>query len=140
MPGLTDRQPDLRLPEKVIATKYRARQFFVAASAAIAVTAGFMLAAQPAAAAGQPGLSGGASLRLSEIQPGGHPALHIATPVNIVFVGYQPKAVDVHRILGQLPAQGDPIVRTDQAFGLSGTSPDVGLRYDYRYVTRARLR
>jgi hypothetical protein len=64
------------------------------------------------------------------IEPGGHPALHVATPVNLVFVGYQPKAVDVRRILGQLPAQGDPIVR---APGFYGIRQDVGLRYDYRY-------
>jgi hypothetical protein len=112
---------------------YRARHFIVAASAALVVTAGFLLAAQPVAAAGQPGLGAGASLRLSEIQPGGHPALHLTTPVNIVFVGYQPKAVDVRRILSQLPAKGDPVVRTDPAFGLRGTPQDVGLRYDYKY-------
>ncbi len=133
MPRLMDFHRDLKVPGEAIAPKYRARQFFVAASAAVAVTAGFLLAAQPAAAAGPPGLGGGAPLRLSEIQPAGHPALHIATPVNIVFVGYQPKAIDVHRILSQLPAKGDPIVRTDPAFGLPGTAQDVGLRYDYRY-------
>jgi hypothetical protein len=108
----------------------------VAASAAVAVTAGFLLVAQPAAAAGQPGLGGGGPLQLSAIQPGAHSALHIATPVNIVFVGYQPKQVDVGRILSQLPVQGDPIVRTDPSFGLPGTPQDVGLRYDYRYNVR----
>jgi hypothetical protein len=75
----------------------------------------------------------GSPVHFGAIEPGGHPALHIATPVNIVFVGYQPKAIDVHRILSQLPIQGDPIVRTDQSFGIPGTPQDVGLRYDYKY-------
>jgi hypothetical protein len=89
----------------------------------------FGLPAASASAAAQTG----SPLHLGAIQPGGHPALHLATPVNIVFVGYQPKTVDVHRILSQLPVQGDPIVRTDPAFGLPGTPQDVGLGYDYRY-------
>lgn len=104
---------------------YGARRLVLAASAVVAVAAGFVVAALPASAAG--------SVRLSVIDPGGHPVLHVATPVNIVFVGYQAKSVNVGRILGQLPAQGDPIVRTDGAFGLPGVGQDVGLRYDYRY-------
>ena len=56
-----------------------------------------------------------------------------ACPINLVFVGYQPAAVDVARILGRLPSQGDPTVR-ENAFW--GDPQDVGLRYDYRYRVR----
>ena len=88
-----------------------------------------LVASQPAAAAGGRG-------GFSTIEPGRHPALHVEMPVNIVFVGYQPKSINVGRILSQLPAHGDPTVRADPDFGISGTPQDVGLRYDYHYNVR----
>ena len=88
-----------------------------------------LVASQPAAAAGGAG-------GFKTIEPGRHPSLHVAMPVNIVFVGYQPKSIDVDRILDQLPAHGDPTVRADPDFGIPGTPQDVGLRYDYRYNAR----
>jgi hypothetical protein len=59
-----------------------------------------LVASQPAAATGGRGFS--------TIEPGRHPAQHVDMPVNIVFVGYQPKSINVGRILSQLPAHGDP--------------------------------
>ena len=96
------------------------------AAAAAVLTGLVLLPAQPAAA----DAGAGSVVHLATIQPGQHPALHLVTPVNLVFVGYQPGSVDIHRILSQLPAQGDPLVRYPKAFGIT---KDVGLRYDYRY-------
>jgi hypothetical protein len=94
-------------------------------AAAAAVLAGLVvLPAQPATA----GARAGSPIHLVTIQPGQHPALHLVTPVNLVFVGYQPGSVDIHRILGQLPAQGDPLVRDPRFYGIT---KDVGLRYDH---------
>ena len=99
-------------------------------AAAAAVLAGLILPpAQPAAA----GARAGSVVHFATIQPGQHPALHLATPVNLVFVGYQPSTVDLHRILSQLPAHGDPLVRFPNFFGIT---KDVGLRYDYHYSVR----
>ena len=98
-------------------------------SAPLCAVVMLLVASQPAAAAGGRG-------GFSTIEPGRHPALHVDMPVNIVFVGYQPTSINVGRILSQLPAHGDPTVRADPDFGISGTPQDVGLRYDYRYNAR----
>jgi hypothetical protein len=99
-------------------------------AAAAAVLAGLILPpAQPAAA----DAGAGHVVHFATIQPGQHPALHLVTPVNLVFVGYQPGSVDIHRILGLLPAQGDPLVRDPKFYGIT---KDVGLRYDYQYNVR----
>ena len=62
---------------------------------------------------GQPGLGGGNFPSLAAIEPGRHPAVHLSTPVNIVFVGYRSDTVNVGRILSQLPSGADPRVRSD---------------------------
>ena len=117
------------------------RAYGLGAAITAACAALVLLPVQPAAATvrlGQPTTDGGNFPSLSAIEPGRHPALHISTPVNIVFVGYRPDTVDVGRILSQLPSGADPRVRSD-GFGLPGlTGPgqDVGLRYDYRYSVR----
>jgi hypothetical protein len=93
-----------------------------AAATAMLMSAGPATAASPAS-----------QVRLSTIAPGKHAAIQVATPVNIVFVGYQPSAINVRRLLGGLPAHGDPDVRSVSYWG--GTQ-DVGLRYDYSYHVR----
>lgn len=108
----------------------RATRAVTVMTALCALAIGLLLAPEAPADAKPPG---GVASRLSAIQPGRHPALHLVTPVNLVFVGYQPTAVDVPRILSQLPSQGDPTVR-DASF--LNHPQDVGLRYDYRYIVR----
>jgi hypothetical protein len=128
MPNVISQLPGCSL-FKALSTRrnVRIRYMAVAVAAVCAVVVG--LVASPA---GRAGASPG-GVPLQTIQPGQHAVVHITTPVNLVFVGYQPQAIDVHRILSQMPVQGDPIVRTDQAFGLPATAPDVGLRYHYQY-------
>ena len=99
-------------------------------AAAVAVLVGLILPpAQPAVA----DAPAGSVVHFATIQPGQHPALHLITPVNLVFIGYQPGSVNIHRILSQLPAQGDPLVRTPN---FRGITQDVGIRYDYQYNVR----
>ena len=115
------------------------RAYGLGATITAACAALVVLPVQPAAATvrlGQPTTDGGNFPSLFAIEPGRHPALHISTPVNIVFVGYRPDAVDVGRIRRALPSVANPPVRvvSDQ---------DVGLRYDYRYrraLRRPRVR
>lgn len=104
----------------------------VATVCLLACTAAVFVAPVTSARAATPSING-ASIGLATIQPGAHPALTVNTPVNIVFVGYTPASVNVGGILGQLPAEGDPIVRTPAFIGIR---QDVGLRYRYHYRVR----
>jgi hypothetical protein len=101
----------------------------VAAAGAIAIGL-FLVPAQPAAGAAGSSLAS----RLATIQPGQHPVLHVATPVNIVFVGYRPSPADVHHLQNELPAQGDPFVREENFWGTKR-----GHRASYRSRQRPTL-
>jgi hypothetical protein len=99
------------------------------ASACAVLIGLFLVPSQPATAA----TPTGTPVNFATIAPGQHPVLHLVTPVNLVFIGYQPSSVDIRRILSQLPAQGDPLVREPN---FRGIHQDVGIRYDYRYNVR----
>ena len=71
---------------------------------------------------------------LSAIRPGADPLIDIDTPVNVVFVGFGPKDVNVNKILGQMPKNGVPDIYFDAAVG--GHEQNVNIRYDYRYTSR----
>jgi hypothetical protein len=73
------------------------------ASACAVLLGLFLLPVRPATASTQ----SGSPVHFATIQPGQHPSLQLVTPVNLVFIGYQPGSVDMHRILSQLPARGD---------------------------------
>ena len=100
-----------------------------AATAALAIGL-TVLAAGPSTAAAAHAAN---APRLTTIAPGHHPMLTVSIPVNIVFVGYRHDAVDVNRMLGQLPTQAAPVVRTPGFFGIDQS---VGLNYRYSYRTR----
>jgi hypothetical protein len=102
----------------------------VRAAIAFAAAVGLILVPAYSAAAAPAGVG---RLQLHTIQPGRQPALVVKTPVNIVFVGYQPHAVDVRRLLAQLPASSDPIIRDPNY--LYGIEQDVGLRFKYDFRT-----
>jgi hypothetical protein len=73
---------------------------------------------------------GSAATQLAAISPGAHPMIDLTTRVNVVMVGYQSNAIDVSQILGQLPAQSEPVVIFPSFFGIT---QKVGLRYHYQY-------
>jgi hypothetical protein len=103
------------------------------ATAGVVASACLAFAGLVASPTVQAATAGGSAVHLTAIQPGQHPVVHVATPVNLVFVGYPQKAVDTSRIVSQLPTVGDPTVR-EQSFW--NHPQDVGLRYDYQYKVR----
>ena len=79
--------------------------------------------AAPAANASSAGVGG--------LQPGQTVTYKQNIPINIIFIGYDKKAVDQQTLLSELPATYAPVVRYPQFYGLPGR--DMGLKYTFKY-------
>ena len=67
----------------------------------------------------------------SVLQPGRTVTFEQKVPINLVFIGYKPSAINKQALLGELPAGYEPVVRYPQFYGLPGR--DMGLHYDFDY-------
>jgi len=65
------------------------------------------------------------------LNPGQFDVLDQTVPVNIVFVGYERKAIDLDAVSAWLPATYVPVVRYPQFYGLNGRN--LGLSYSFKY-------
>jgi hypothetical protein len=87
------------------------------------------LVSAPAASASA--TSASANLANGPLQPGVTVTYAQKVPVNIVFVGYSPRAVSPKAVLKELAGSYTPVVRYPQFYGLPGR--DMGLKYNFDY-------
>jgi hypothetical protein len=69
----------------------------------------------------------------SHLDPGGQPSLTETVPVNVVFVGYHPSAVDAPKFKNKLPKSYEPLVRSRFWYGIQ---EPLGIHYNYDYKVR----
>ncbi len=69
---------------------------------------------------------------LRGLAPGKFEVLDQTIPVNVVFIGYERKTIDLDALAAVLPASYDPIVRYPQFYGLDGRN--LGLSYSFKYT------
>jgi hypothetical protein len=72
----------------------------------------------------------GQSPSFAHLDPGGRTELSETVPINIVFVGYEPSAIDQSAFLSRLPETYQPIVRSREVYGLREL---LGLHYQFQY-------
>jgi hypothetical protein len=72
----------------------------------------------------------GQSPAFAHLDPGGRTELPETVPINIVFVGYEPSAVNESAFLDVLPETYQPIVRSREFYRLREV---LGLRYQFAY-------
>src|SRR5262245_51932581 len=61
-----------------------------------------------------------AANRLRALEPSAFVRRELEIPVEIVFVGYDPRSVDTAALLRQLPRTSDPVVRSALDYDLGG--------------------
>jgi len=88
----------------------------------VVAMSGAVLAGAPAATAAAP--------EFQHLTPGGQPQLVERLPVNVVLVGYDAPAVDGDALVGGLPKQYEPVVRSRLSYG---EVERLGITYDYDY-------
>ena len=70
---------------------------------------------------------------LRGLAPGQFEVMKQAVPINVVFVGYERKDIDLRALAAVLPAKYEPTVRYPQFYGLQGRSMGLTYRFSYKF-------
>ncbi|HET6293628.1 MAG TPA: hypothetical protein VFG33_09640 [Kribbella sp.] len=73
------------------------------------------------------------SPRFQHLNPGGQPRLTEKVPVNVVFIGYQPGAVNQNAFRNALPRTYEPVVISRLAYEIK---EPIGIKYTYDYKVK----